>query len=156
VQKVSLKKILVRLKPGVPKRYLLLVAAFIWLVAGGILIYRGEELLPGLDHFFWGMVSVLTGGLLMFLLFFLRLSIKLIKRITSMEILKPCVFSFFDLKGYFMMAIMISLGIILRRSGIISMELLAYFYFTMSIPLLLSSIRFFIAWKKYPLITGTY
>ena len=93
---LSIKKILVRIKPGVPKRYLLLIAAFMWLMAGSILVYRGEVLLPNFHHFWIGMAMVLIGGLSMFFIVFLKLSLKLIRRINAMEILNPCVFSFFE------------------------------------------------------------
>jgi hypothetical protein len=140
------------LKPGVPKRHLLLNAASLWLIAAVLLIYRGKQLLPGTEHFWPGIFLAAAAGIFMFFLVFLQLSIKLIRRIRALEILKPCVFSFFDLKGYIMMFIMIGLGIFLRRSEIISEEILAYFYFSMSIPLLLSSLRFFLAWIRYPAI----
>jgi hypothetical protein len=148
----SIKKIFVRFKPGIPKRYLLLVVALLWFAAGAILIYRGEMMLQGSYPALLFLLISIAGGVLMFFLVFLKLSLRLIKRITSLEILKPCIFSFFDVRGYIMMVVMIAMGILLRRSGILSLDLLAYFYFMMSIPLMISSVRFFIAWKKYPQI----
>ncbi len=120
-----------------------------WLCAGSFLMYRGEHMLPGFDHFLVRFLVALLTGLGMFFFIFLKISFKHIKRIKAIEILKPCLFSFFDLKGYFMMALMISLGVILRTTHVISPLILGYFYMTMAIPLILSAIRFFLAWRNY-------
>lgn len=45
------------------------------------------------------------------------------------------------------MAIMIFLGVMIRKSGIFRLSDLSFFYFFMGIPLFLSSIRFVRAWK---------
>jgi hypothetical protein len=42
-----------------------------------------------------------------------------------------------------MMAVMISSGILLRKSGIVSPEYLSVLYVTMGIPLFLSALRFY-------------
>jgi hypothetical protein len=138
-----------KIKPGVPKRYLLLVAGMIWMFAGGFLAYRGEHMLPGMSHFWIGFISSFVIGIGLFLLFFIKISIKHIHRITSLEILRPCVFSFFNLKGYMMMAMMIGMGVTLRLTHLVDPEILGYFYMAMSIPLLLSAVRFFLAWRKF-------
>ena len=63
----------------------------------------------------------------------------------GMTIEKPVLFSFFNLKSYLMMFSMISLGITLRLSVLVTPEHLALMYVTMGIPLLMSSIRFYAA-----------
>jgi hypothetical protein len=143
------KEFFQKIKPGVPKRYLLLVAGMIWLFAGGFLAYRGEHMLPGMSHLWIGIISSLVTGIGLFFLFFLKISFKHIRRITALEILRPCVFSFFDLKGYLMMALMIGMGVALRLTHLVDPEILGYFYMAMSIPLLLSAVRFFLAWRKF-------
>lgn len=50
-----------------------------------------------------------------------------------------------------MMTLMICLGIILRKTGVIPLEYLSAFYIAMGMPLLLSSFRFYynsISFKK--------
>lgn len=141
------------IKPGVPKRYLLLVAAIMWFSAGTFLIIRGEFILPGFEHFWPRLLVVIVAGMAMFFLIFIRLSLNHIRRINAIEIIKPCIFSFFDFKGYLMMLFMITLGVTLRKTHVITAELLSYFYFTMSIPLILSAIRFFLAWRNYKSLT---
>ncbi|WP_318348641.1 hypothetical protein [Aquipluma nitroreducens] len=60
-----------------------------------------------------------------------------------METERPVVFSFFNLKSYVMMFSMITMGVTLRLTGLVSPANLALVYVTMGIPLLMSSIRFY-------------
>ena len=138
-----------KFKPGIPKRHLLLVAAGIWLFAGLFLLFRGIGSLEEADVRWWKSLLAVVGGIVFFLLVFVRISSKHITRITALEILKPCVFSFFDLKSYFIMLVMITLGVAVRKLHLISGEVISYFFITMAIPLLSSSVRFFAAWRNY-------
>lgn len=52
-------------------------------------------------------------------------------------------FSFFNLRSYFLMAVMISMGITLRKLSLMQIHYLSIFYVAMGIPLGLSSVRFF-------------
>lgn len=142
-----------KLKPGVPKRQLLLVAAFVWLIAGGFLLFRGIRTMPVGDWALWKAATAVIGGLSFFWILFLRISTKYIHRISSLEILRPCVFSFFDLRSYLMMGLMITMGVIVRELHLVNSVVISYFFITMAIPLVISAIRFFLAWKKYEVIT---
>jgi len=96
-------------------------------------------------------VSIVCGTLF-YLMLFSKISAKHTQRIINLKIEKPCMFSFFNFKAYIMMVIMISGGILLRRSGIIQPLYLSVIYTTMGIPLLLSSVRFYnygFNYKKY-------
>jgi len=138
------------LKPGIPKRHLLLVATAVWLFAGGFLLYRGIRMIPSGSSTLWlKLLIAVIAGLLLFHLLFLRISLRHITRIRSLEILRPCVFSFFDWKSYLLMAVMISAGILVRKSGWIDQQWISLFFITMATPLLLSAVRFFRAWGKY-------
>ena len=138
-----------KLKPGVPKRHLLLVATAAWSVAGGFLLFRGIRMLPETTWLWLKIPLAVIAGLIFFHLFFLRVSLKHITRIRSLEILRPCIFSFFDWKSYLLMAIMITSGVLIRKSGWIDLQWISLFFITMSAPLLLSAVRFFRAWRKY-------
>jgi len=72
-----------------------------------------------------------------------RISSKHVNRIKSIEIERPIVFSFFNLKSYLMMFSMITMGVSLRLSGLVAPAHLAMVYVTMGIPLLMSSFRFY-------------
>jgi hypothetical protein len=138
-----------KLKPSVSRRSLLFVAGFAWTVAGGILISRGFLALWAIHRHVW--LEILVGvafGVVFYLILFARISRKHITRITLITIDNPCFFSFFSFRSYFMMAVMITTGIILRELDIINREILYTFYLTMGVPLLVSAFRFFTTWKQ--------
>jgi hypothetical protein len=149
---MSIQELGIRFKPGVPKRQLLLVAAFVWFFAGGMLLYRG---IIGVPHGYWHVWEVavsIAGGLVFFWVLFYRISSSHIRRITSLDILRPCVFSFFNFRSYLLMSIMITMGVSVRKLHLVNAEVISYFYITMAAPLLLSAVRFLWAWKKYDVI----
>ena len=143
------QQILCQVKPGIPKRHLLLVATAVWLVAGGFLLYRGIGLFPDVNFMALKITLAILSGVIFFHLLFLRVSIRHVTRIRSLDILRPCIFSFFNWKSYCLMICMIASGILVRRSGWFGLQWVALFYLTMATPLLLSSVRFFRAWMKY-------
>jgi quinol-cytochrome oxidoreductase complex cytochrome b subunit len=141
--------ILEKFKPSVNRRTLLLVAGCAWTIAGGILISRALLELWSIHHYLW--LELLIGivlGSVFYLILFARISKKHITRITLITLDNPCFFSFFNLRSYIMMAVMITTGILLRKLNIINHEILYTFYLTMGVPLLVSAIRFFSTWKK--------
>ncbi|WP_320054706.1 hypothetical protein [uncultured Acetobacteroides sp.] len=139
-----------RIKPGIPKRYLLLVAALVWSFAGGMLLAKGlTYLLAHPDMLLVRLVAGALAGVAFFWLLFMRISLKHINRIKSIDVVRPCIFSFFDVKGYLMMGGMISMGIALRHLNFINKAYLFNFYVAMGIPLLLSAVRFVWAWVRY-------
>jgi hypothetical protein len=138
-----------KIKPGVQKRTLLLIAGCAWTIAGVILILRSLLWLIGANHHLTmeiGIGSVL--GILFYVLLFARISKKHITRITLIRIDNPCFFSFFNFRSYLLMAIMISGGITLRLSGLVNPEIIYTFFLCMGIPLLFSAWRFFYSYAK--------
>jgi len=137
------------LLPRVSKHYLLLVAALVWTFAGGMLLFRGYTINNPLPfHWEIELLFCIAAGLLFFWLLFNRISARHVIRITNLPNEHPVIFSFFNLKSYLMMFSMISLGIALRKSGIVSSEYLSIMYVTMGIPLLMSSFRFYLTFFK--------
>ncbi len=149
----SLRNILFTLKPGVPRRALLFIAGAVWLLAGGMLLRRGGmALLQNRDYPLWTLAGSLLAGALFYRFVFDKISKKHSSRILKMEEERPCLFSFFNFRSYLMMALMISLGITLRKTGILTAKHLAPLYITMGIPLAVSALRFFwfgINFKKH-------
>jgi hypothetical protein len=146
---MKMMKFLEKIKPGVKKRTLLLIAGCAWSIAGGILIYRSLSYLISVNHHL--AMEIGTGivfGSLFYLLLFARISKKHITRINLIEIDNPCFFSFFNFRSYLLMAIMISGGIMLRLSGLINPEIIYTFFLCMGIPLLVSAWRFFYSYVK--------
>lgn len=142
-------KIIEKYKPAVSKRTLLFVAGCFWTFAGGLLVYRGLWGLIPLHHYLFPEIAVaLVAGVFFYVFLFTKISKKHIKRISLIQVDNPCFFSFFNFKSYGLMIIMITTGIILRKTNIISPDYLFAFYFAMGVPLLLSAFRFFVAGIK--------
>ncbi len=138
-----------RIKPGVQKRTLLLVAGCAWSIAGGILTFRSLFYLIGVNHSLATEIGIgIVFGGLFYILLFARISRKHISRINLIEIDNPCFFSFFNLRSYLLMAIMISGGITLRLSGLVNSDIIYTFFLCMGIPLLVSAWRFFFSYAK--------
>jgi uncharacterized membrane protein YedE/YeeE len=138
-----------KIKPGVQKRTLLLIAGCAWSIAGGILIFRSLLHLIGVNHHLVMETGIgIVFGSLFYLLLFARISKKHITRITLIKIDNPCFFSFFNFRSYLLMTIMISGGITLRLSGLVNAEIIYSFFLCMGIPLLVSAWRFFYSYAK--------
>lgn len=132
--------------PHISNRSLLFVAAAVWTFAGGMLISRGVSgLIEFPAHVFTKLAIAATGGAAFYLLLFTRISSKYVKRIIDLQNRKVPFYSFFNLRGYIMMTLMITLGITIRRTGMIPFEYLAVFYLTMGTPLLVSAFKFLYA-----------
>lgn len=142
-------KFLEKIKPGVQKRTLLMIAGCAWSIAGGILISRSLIHLIGVNHLLAMELGIgIVFGSFFYLLLFARISKKHITRINMIEIDNPCFFSFFNFRSYLLMAIMISGGITLRLSGLVNPEIIYTFFLCMGIPLLVSAWRFFYSYAK--------
>jgi hypothetical protein len=133
-----------RVKPGIPKRYLLFVAAVVWTFAGGMLLFRGFTLLNLKSGMLWEKISgSLVAGIIFYAFMFSKISLKHTKRIVNLTEERPCAFSFFNWTSYFLMSIMISFGITLRVTGIVPASYLSLFYMAMGTPLFISAFRFY-------------
>jgi len=109
-----------------------------------MLMFRGFKMLESTHGLLWlKMIIVLTGGIIFYRKLFYRLSIKHTHRILGMKEANPCLFSFFNIRSYVMMGLMISMGITLRKTGWVAPGYLSFLYLTMSVPLILSSLRFY-------------
>lgn len=134
-------------KPSVSKHNLLFIAGLAWTTAGGILAGRGlAYLLAHPEHLGWRLAGGVALGFVFYVLLFAKISRRHIRRIHGINIPYPCAFSFFNLRGYFMMAMMITGGIMLRKFDVINKDWLYNFYITMGMPLLISASRFFYFW----------
>ena len=140
----SLNSFLQAAKPWIPKRYLLFVAAVVWTFAGGILLFRGFSTL-GFNSGILILEESLSiiAGIIFYIFMFSRISLKHINRILNLEIDRPCFFSFFNRRSYFLMTIMISFGVTLRVTGLVPIQYLSFFYVAMGTPLFMSAFRFY-------------
>ena len=140
----KLNSILNTLKPSIPKRYLLFVAAVVWTFAGGMLLFRGFSVLQfnSTGILLEEAVSIIL-GVVFYIFMFSRISLKHIDRMQNNPNERPCVFSFFNWRSYILMSTMISFGVTLRVTGLVPIQYLSLFYICMGTPLFLSSMRFY-------------
>ena len=127
---------------------LLTTSVAVWLLAGinilrlGVIAITETELVAAL---------LAVGVVVTFLLFhmmFAKLVGKQSNRIRAYGNEPTCVFAFFDVKGYIMMAIMMGGGIALREFGIIPAWIVAFMYTGIGSALALAGIGFFIHYLK--------
>jgi len=136
-----------KLKPSVSRNNLLFIAGLAWTTAGGILMWRGLDYdLKHSDHIGLNILIGIAIGIPFYVVLFARISKKHIKRIRGLSIPYPCAFSFFNIRSYMMMMMMITTGVLLRRFDVVNREYLFTFYIGMAFPLLISAIRFYTAW----------
>lgn len=127
---------------------LLLVAGFVWIIAGGNIANIGIGALTH-DHLVWW---VLVATLVIFVMFHMFVFQKLVKkhaeRIRGFEEDKKNILHFFDKKGYIIMAIMMGGGIGLRASGILPEWFIAFFYTGLGAALTVAGISFIVSYVK--------
>lgn len=133
-------------KPAVPRKWLFLIAGTIWMAAGITLIARTYEWLKYFDK--GQLIIMFSLGIMLALIFyfsgFIKIARKNVNRINSLPD-SVCIFAFTAWKGYLIIAIMITIGIILRNSAF-PKHYLAVFYIAMGGPLLMGSYLFY---KKF-------
>lgn len=128
----------------VPKKYLLLVSGLMWSGVGFMLISLATSWLQRLKfepHWLIILAGVIP-GLLVAIFGFTRIVRKNIQRINDMD--SPIsVFAFQDWRSYLLILVMMSMGIIVRQTGLIPMILKTPGYYTIGTALSLSSIRYY-------------
>lgn len=127
------------------KKMLLLSAGALWSIAGERIITLGYRDLILNSQNPWGYLFI---SLIIFYIFLMFIFRKIVKkhttRIMSSSLSDHCIFSFFDLKSYGIMILMIVSGITLRNSQIIDPLYLGTFYLGLG-PALLSAAIMFLA-----------
>lgn len=133
----------------VNKRFLLLIAGIVWLIAGfnvarlGVLSYKKIDF-----HWYYAVLSVLVFAA--FGTMFFKMTVKHTKRILSYTEKKPFWY-FFDVKSYIIMICMMSGGIGFRAAGIFPEVFVAFFYSGLGCALALAGVVFVYRF----LVTGT-
>lgn len=139
-----------KFKPKTNKRNLFFIAGLVWAIAGFNVLKIGVEEYIIMDNF--RAISLLL-GIIGFVLFFSKVFYKMFKkhskRIISMENEYPCLFSFFDKKGYLIMVFMMTFGISLRVFNLISGVALVTIYTAIGLSLSVSAICFLTAGINY-------
>lgn len=137
-----MKMPLERFKPAVEKRMLLLLSGIVWIAVGTTLLsfaYRWLTAAGGTLALVCGLVG-LVAGLVIHHFGFLKVVDKNLGRILPMEG-KQCVFAFQSWRSYFLIVVMMAMGIGLRHSRI-PKPYLASVYIGIGMGLILSSLRY--------------
>jgi len=129
-------------KPAVPKRLLLLIAGVMWCGVGIMLSTMAYHWLSAFEGNSW--LFALPGFIAALVIHhfgFLRIVDKNLGRISNLPS-QPCAFSFISWKSYFIIFIMVAMGIALRHSPV-PKQYLSVIYIGIGLALFLSSIRYF-------------
>lgn len=135
-------------KPSVPKQLLYFISGTLWGVAGIILIERAYLWLS--DYETEQLVLVICLGVILAIIFYFSVFRKIVqKSINRIKSLPDsvCIFAFTAWKGYLIIAIMVTAGIILRHSAF-SKHYLAVLYLAMGGSLFIGSILFYYNYFK--------
>ncbi len=138
--------------PRVSKKYLPLFAGIVWGIAGSAILTIGLPALVSDRNILW--LSVLISAVIFVLFFkfvFFRLYQKHSVRIDAFEREKICAFAFFDVKGYIIMAFMITLGIVIRTTKILPPIYLGMLYTGLGFAMLGAALCFLVSFIKHHL-----
>jgi hypothetical protein len=132
-----------KFKPAVHKNLLLFLSGLMWVAVGIMLDTFATGWLKTYGRDNWWIYA--SGGIACALVIhhfgFLRLVDKNLGRISKMQG-KRCVFAFMTWKSYLIVAVMVTMGIMLRHSSI-PKQYLSILYIGIGTALILSSIRYF-------------
>lgn len=139
-----------KIKPAVPKRILFFLAALVWGFASYKILNLGLIDVIKSTKSYWINIAI---GLVIFYFFFkyvfYKMYIKHTKRIINARSERLCMFSFFDIKGYIIMAFMITGGITLRKADIIPHLYLGTFYIGLGLAIFSAAVSFVYSGIRY-------
>jgi hypothetical protein len=133
----------------VTPRFLLIVAAIVWIIAGFNVGIIGVQ--AGLGT--WT-VPLLAGSLATFVVFlalFLFITNNNAKRIDALPSAPINVFRFMDVKAYLIMGFMIALGIIVRVFALAPISWIAFFYTGLGSALAIAGVAYFVVFCDHAL-----
>lgn len=138
-----LRKILTRLKPGVPQRVHLLLAALLWAGIGSMLMMRGTRWLVD-SGTLWLLLPALVLGTLKSILVLDRVARRGLDRILRLAD-GTCLGAVYSLKTWMVVVLMIAAGYVLRHSTL-PRTLLGVVYVTIGWALFMSSRHAWFSW----------
>jgi hypothetical protein len=151
----NLKYWLYKLKPGVPKIVVIIVGASVWAFAAyrilglGIKEIEHEALNQWVNY-----IIGIAGFIPFFILVFRKVSKRYVNRIINHKQQRPCIFGFFDLRGYLLMSVMITAGILVSHWKLIPELYKGTFFISLGLSLLASAVYFVVEGIKFVRISG--
>ncbi len=133
-----------RFKPGVHRRWLIILSGIMWSGVGIFLMFLASRWMKELEiiHIFIISASGIILGSIISYFGFSKIAQKNIYRIKDLPE-KPCVFAFQKWHSYLLIAFMMTLGILMRTSGLIPKPLLAPLYIGIGFALFSSSFLYY-------------
>ena len=132
----------------IPTKYLLLVNGLLWTAIGTRIALIGIDYYQWLEQIPWWyflLSAVVFAG---FWFMFTGVVRRYSQRIMAMTEPRTSIFRTFSVKGYIIIAFMITLGITLKRIPQVPDSFIAWFYCGLGPGLLSAGIRFIIRWWK--------
>jgi drug/metabolite transporter (DMT)-like permease len=119
-----------RIKPGLPKNGLLMIAGLMWTGVGIFLISLAWEwiFIPAVENRWAYWIPGIFLAVLIYSFGFSRLARKNCQRIQSLPVDRPCLFAFQEWQSYPLVLFMIALGITLRKFTPLPKPLLGILY----------------------------
>ena len=133
----------------IPTKHLLLVNGLLWTAIGVKIALTGVEYYGRLESIPWWYFLLSAAVFAGFWFMFTGVVRKYAARIQSMTEPRTSIFQTFSVKGYLIIAFMITLGITLRRIPHVPDSFIAWFYCGLGPGLLSAGIRFIIRWWKW-------
>lgn len=133
----------------IPTRHLIFVNGLLWSAIGTKIALTGigSYLSLPVVHWWYYLLSVLV--FVGFYVMFTGIVRKYAERIEGMAEPRTSIFKTFSIKGYIIIAFMITLGITLRRIPQVPDSFIAWFYCGLGPGLLSAGIRFILWWWKH-------
>lgn len=136
------------MKYGVNRKVLLITAGIVWIIAGANILRIGiVTWLSDSEYWLFKIGEATIVFLLFFLFVFKKLYYKHTRRIERKKD-KNCPFSFFDVKGWIVMAFMITFGIMIRSFHLFPDAFISVFYTGLSLALMFTGVLFIRYWWK--------
>lgn len=134
---------------NIRKRHLLAINGLLWIAIGTKISITGiRHYLSTPEEKLWWMIPLSVLVFLGFYVMFTGIVRKYSERIQALPGPKEPIYKTFNLKGYLIIAFMISLGITLKYIPGIPDSFFAWFYMGLGPGLLSAGIRFLIRWWK--------
>lgn len=132
----------------IEKKKLFIIAGLVWCLAGSMVINTGIK-----SWLLFNSLLIDVLAVVIYIIFYLQVFSKLVKkheeRIISNINDKMKVWQFFDKKSYIIMVIMMSFGIILRKSNILPISFFSFFYIGLGLALFSCGVRFIYLYYKH-------
>jgi hypothetical protein len=142
-----------KLKPGVPKQVLILVAASIWGFASfRILRMAFIKIDNNALHIWLNYVIGIAGFIPFYWFVFRKVGKRYVHRIINLQQEKTCIFAFFDVRGYVLMTLMIISGITISRLHLMPDLYLGTFFISLGLSLMSAAIYYLYAGYRFYLL----